>query len=185
MEKKYAALFDLDGTLFDTGDVNYYAYREALSVYDMSLERAYFVEKCNGRHYTQFLPQIMGGTENMESVHKLKKELYSKYLGQARANFHLFEMIKGMTGTYRLAIVTTASRKNTMELLSYFGHGGTFEHMVTQDDITKAKPDPQGYLLAMEHFGIKAENTVIFEDSNVGLAAARETGASVMKVDKF
>lgn len=47
------------------------------------------------------------------------------------------------------------------------------------------KPDPEGFIIAMNHFGIDAEHTVIFEDSEVGIMAARETGASVNIVDKF
>ena len=37
--KDYLALFDLDGTLFDTGDVNYYAYKDALEPYEIKLDK--------------------------------------------------------------------------------------------------------------------------------------------------
>ena len=43
--KKYLALFDLDGTLFDTTDVNYYAYKDALSSFGVELTRDYFISK--------------------------------------------------------------------------------------------------------------------------------------------
>jgi beta-phosphoglucomutase len=183
--KKYAALFDLDGTLFDTGEVNYYAYRDALEPFGVSLDREYFVVRCNGRHYTEFLPEVMGDCGHIEDVHKAKKDAYVKNLDKARVNTHLFEMIKGMRESYHLAVVTTASRKNAFDILGHFGYTDLFEYMVCQEDISRVKPDPQGFLMAMEHFNMSPEKTVIFEDSDVGIQAARAAGAAVMVVNKF
>lgn len=183
--KSKLALFDLDGTLFDTGDVNYYAYKDALSPYGIELDKEYFVTKCNGRHYTEFLPVIMGNEKNIEDVHKNKKKTYVDNLDKAKCNQKLFDIAKSLKDTYYLAIVTTASKKNTMDILSYFGYENLFDYIVTQEDITKVKPNPQGFLMAMEHFGISAESTLIFEDSEVGIQAAENTGAAVMIVDRM
>ena len=185
MEKKLLALFDLDGTLFDTSDVNYCAYRDALAPFAVELDREYFRTFCNGRHYTEFLPKIMGTTGHMEEVHKLKKSAYAANLPKARANTHLFQMIQAMAPVYHLAVVTTASRQNATDILRHFGYGDLFSFLVTQENITRVKPDPQGFLLAMAHFGMDAAHTVIFEDSPVGIQAARATGATVMVVDQF
>ena len=185
MEKKLVALFDLYGTLFDTSDVNYYDYRDALAPSSVELDREYFQTFCNGRHYTEFLPKIMGNADHIEEVHKRKKNTYAANLPKARANTHLFEMINAMAPVYHLAIVTTASRQNATDILKHFGYGDLFGLLVTQEDITRVKPDPQGFLLAMAHFGMDAEHTVIFEDSPVGIQAARATGASVMVVNQF
>lgn len=184
MEKKLA-IFDLDGTLFDTKNVNYYAYRDALKPYNIELDKEYFVTKCNGRHYTEFLPQIMGSLKYIEEVHYAKKDTYAANLSKARVNIHLFEMIKTMRSNYHIAIVTTASRKNTTDILTYFGYQDLFEYMVTQEDITKVKPNPQGFNLAIKHFHTNAEATVIFEDSEVGIQAAKSTGATVFVVSQF
>ena len=185
MKKNYLAIFDLDGTLFDTREVNYYAYRDALSEFGIELDRDYFVTECNGRHYTEFLPFIMGGTKYIEEVHQAKKNAYKVNLDKARINRHLFEMIKIMQPVYHIAIVTTASMKNVLDILAYFGSEKWFEYMITQEDIERVKPDPQGFDMAMKHFGAVPERTVIFEDSEVGIQAAEATGATVMVVRKF
>ena len=185
MNKELLALFDLDGTLFDTTDVNYHAYRDSLKPFGVPLDREYFITRCNGRHYTEFLPQIMGGSGHIEEVHKAKKLKYAEHLGRAKENGHLFRIIRGIRDSYHLAIVTTASRKNTEDILRHFGYFDLFEYMITQEDITRVKPDPQGFLLAMEHFGIDAEHTVIFEDSDVGIEAAKRTGAAVFVVGQM
>lgn len=183
--KKNLAIFDMDGTLFDTGNVNYYSYKEALGKYGIELDEEYFIKECNGRHYKQFLTDIMGGSDNIEQVHELKKELYAANLVHARANTHLFNMIDSMRDIYHIAIVTTASKKNVYDILSRFGYENYFEYVITQEDITRAKPDPQGFNMAMEHFGVAPENTVVFEDSEVGIQAARASGASVFIIDRF
>lgn len=186
MKKKYLAIFDLDGTLFDTVDVNYNAYRDALAKFDVKLDYDYFAEKCNGRRYTEFLPKIMGElADHIEEVHQAKKNAYIENLDKARVNVHLLEIIKNIKRTYHIAIVTTASRKNAMDILSYFGYQDLFEYMISQEDITHVKPDPEGFNLVMNHFEMEANHVVIFEDSDVGIQAAKATGATVFVVDKF
>ena len=183
--KKYLALFDLDGTLFDTSDVNYYAYKDALSSFGVELTRDYFISKCFGKNYKEFLPVILGGSEHIEDVHKEKKNLYCSYINKANINSHLFRIIDSIKQEYYLGIVTTASRKNTIEILEYFGYKDYFDYIVTQESIKNMKPNPEGYLTIMNHFGIDAFHTIIFEDSDVGIKAARATGASVLVVNRL
>lgn len=185
MNKKRLALFDLDGTLFDTRDVNYAAYKEALLPYGISLDEKYFKTQCNGRHYTEFIPVIMGTTEYLENVHRAKKEAYAKNLNKAKMNQHLFEIIRHLKKDYYCAVVTTASRKNAMEILLHFQVENLFDLVITQEDITLPKPNPQGFLLAMKQFEIPSENTMIFEDSDVGVTAARATEATVFVANQF
>lgn len=183
--KTKLAIFDLDGTLFNTDDVNYKAYREALRPYGIELDREYFVKYCNGRHYKEFVPKIMGNSEHLEAVHDKKKEYYKTFLDDAVVNKHLFSMIEAMRDSYYTAVVTTASRKNVEDILGRFGVKDSFDYCITQEDIHKPKPNPEGFLLAMEHFGVTPEDTVIFEDSDVGIEAARASGAAVFVADRF
>ena len=183
--KDKLAIFDMDGTLFDTGEVNYRAYRDALLPYGIDLNRDDFVTKYNGRHYTEFLPVIMGTSEYLEAVHQAKKVAYVANLAHARVNLHLLGLIRLMRQEYYTAIVTTASRKNTQDILRHYSSEDEFDLTLTQEDITKVKPDPEGFLKAMEHFGADAAHTVIFEDSDVGIQAAKASGATVIRIIQF
>lgn len=183
--KDNLALFDLDGTLFDTSNVNYLAYKKALEPFGVRLDKEHFIEKCNGKHYTEFLPRIMGTDEYLEEVHKSKKKYYAEYLGEARVNKHLFNIISFIGNKYYKAIVTTASKQNTTDILKHFGYENIFDRIISQEDISKTKPDPEGFLRAMQIFNIDAKHTVIFEDSDVGVEAANKTGATVFIVGRF
>lgn len=179
------AIFDLDGTLFDTREVNYHAYREALLPFSITLDHDYFITKCNGRHYTEFIPKIMGTADALEEVHANKKATYAKNLDKAKENVHLFQFIHAIKAEYYIAIVTTASKKNLQDILEYFDYLELFDLLITQEDVMQVKPDPEGFLKAMDYFGVSAEHTVIFEDSEVGIQAARASGATVFVVNKF
>ena len=130
----------------------------------------------------------MGGDPDpalLERVHDRKKELYSACLGAARKNEALFALLAAMRPTARLGLVTTGSRQNATEILDYFGCRDWFAVILTSEDVVHNKPDPEGYLRAMELLGAAPETTMIFEDSSTGLAAARATGATVFVADRF
>lgn len=178
------AIFDLDGTLFDTSSVNYEAYRLALKDFNIELDEDFFKSECNGKHYKQYLPLISCNlnTQDMEHIHDKKKVLYKTCLYYAVQHSHLFDMIKLMRTSYYTAIVTTASRLNCEEILNYFNCKDEFDLILTQEDVSKMKPNPEGFLKAMQYFDIHSSNTIIFEDSDAGVAAAIASGASVMRI---
>lgn len=183
--KDKLAIFDLDGTLFNTEDVNYFAYKKALEKYGYDIEKEYFTKKCNGRHYTEFLPKIVENESIIDNIHILKKEFYHSYLDKALLNEHLFQIIKLIKEEYYIAIVTTASRRNCEEILEHFMVKNLFDKIITQEDVEKVKPNPEGFIRAMNFFNIQPKSTIIYEDSQVGIEAAIKSEASVVAVKKF
>ena len=185
-KKERLLIFDLDGTLCDTKAVNYHAYREALEKYDYVLDYKYFCERCDGQYYKDFLPAIgVSDIEEQEKIHDIKKETYIHHIDKAIMNDRLMGIIDAAKETHYIAIVTTASKKNTMELLNRFQVGAKFDLVLTREDVEKHKPDPEGFRIAMQHFGVLPEKTLIFEDSESGLKAAQASGAGYVKVFDF
>ena len=180
------AIFDMDGTLYNTNNVNYYSYKEALEQYNVAIDYDYYCKFCNGRHYKIFIsPLVNNDEEKVEKIHEMKKKFYSNHLDKIIINEHLFNIISLIKKEYKIALVTTASKKNTMELLEYTNKEKMFDYILTQEDIKNPKPDPDGFLKAMAKFNAKPKDTIIFEDSKVGIEAAQKTGASVIIIDKF
>lgn len=184
--KNKLTLFDLDGTLFDTKDVNFYSYKEALEEYGLTIDYEYYCKYCNGKKYNTFLPIICGfNDERINKIHASKKKLYSKYLAKARINNELFNLIKQIKNDTYIGLVTTASKKNTMDILSFFKVKSLFDLIITQEEVTKPKPDPEGFIKAIEHFGIDRNNVVIYEDSTEGVEAARKCTDHVVVVTGY
>lgn len=180
------AIFDMDGTLFNTNDVNYFAYKEALGVFNVDMDYDYYCNYCNGRHYKVFIPPLVDNDEEkIEAIHKMKKVAYSKYLDKVKVNERLFDIIKLIKNEYKIVLVTTASKKNTEDILNYTQKIDLFDDIITADDISKPKPDPEGFNLAIEKYNVDSKNVIIFEDADVGIEAALKTGATIFKVEKF
>lgn len=183
--KKHLAMFDMDGTLFQTDEVNFLSYRQAMRETGFDLDRATFAG-WNGRAYSDFLPGALeNDQQQVKAVHDRKKELYRTYLSEAKKNAHLFRMLEQMKDSYHIALVTTASAQNCRDILAHFKVEHLFDLFVTQEDVTRPKPHPEGFLKAMKHFEMGAENCMIFEDSESGLKAANQTGATVFAVHHF
>ncbi len=184
---KKLAIFDLDGTLFDTRKVNYLSYKQALATQGYDLDYDFYTENCNGKYYKDYLPLIIPNPDQelFEIIHNFKKKVYSSNLSSSKVNEHLFTMIDALKQTYHIALVTTASRDNCMDILTYFNKQNEFELILTHNDVSKVKPDPEGFLKAMDYFKIDAKHTIIFEDSEAGIEAAEKTGATVFAVTQF
>ena len=180
------AIFDLDGTLFNTVPVNYGAYKEALERYGFSIDYDYYKKECNGKNYMEFIPQIVGDSGSMvEEIHCQKVENYHKYLDKAIPNCNLLQMAMILKKSCYTAIVTTASKKNTFQLLKHFKCIDYFDAVFTGEDYENCKPDPEGFFLAMNFFGVKKNDTIIFEDSDEGIEAARRSGADYCVVMRY
>ena len=189
MKKQGLIAVDLDGTLIDTVAVNAESYRRALESFGFTLDYDYYAAYCNGRHYRAFLQPLMGGNpsaEDVERVHDRKKELYSDFLDMVRPNTALMEILRTMQAAgHDLACVTTGSKQNATEVLEHFGVRELFGLIVTGEDVEKQKPDPEGYCKAMAYFHVTPAETMIFEDSGIGLEAAKASGATVFRVEQF
>ncbi len=76
----------------------------------------------------------------------------------------------------RLAVATTGSRSWVEPLLAAVAGRARFEAVVTGDDVTERKPDPEAFVLVLERLGLPAVAAVAVEDSANGLRAAQSAG---------
>ena len=79
----------------------------------------------------------------------------------------------------------SASKENTNDILDEFKIREMFDLVLTHEDIERPKPDPDGFITAMDYFGVLPKESVIFEDSDVGVKAAEASGATVFVVKGY
>ena len=74
-----------------------------------------------------------------------------------------------------MAIVTSSDRKKMQALYSQYPEFPTlFDQIITGDMVTRAKPDPDCFLLGAKLIGVGIKDCIVFEDSRNGLIAARQ-----------
>ena len=103
-----------------------------------------------------------------------------------RTNNKLLEFIALMKRNgVKTALASTAQKQNIYNLLDYIKQSSLFDLIITGSDVMESKPNPECFLSIMSHFNCKAEATLIFEDSPVGIEAAIQSQAQYIQICKF
>ncbi len=181
-----ALLFDLDGTLVDTREANFAAYRDAFAESGHELTPEQFVGTW-GRDSRDFIPDLLPGIDpgGVDTIRKAKSRLYAELLHQTAANDALIAFLRLVAPTHRTALVSTAKSGNGKQILETHGLTPLFDVVVWGDEVTRSKPDPEGYLKALEFLGADASASLAFEDSETGRQAALAAGLMVLEVPHF
>jgi len=179
-----AFLFDLDGTLVDTRESNYLAYRDAFLDAGYDLTREVFATTW-GKDSREFIVDLLprATPADVLRIRNRKAEVYEAHLPQSRLNTGLVELVRHARDHVRTALVTTAKRLNVEQTLRTHGIAHLFEVIVNGDDVIRPKPHPEAYLLALQTLRLDASQGLAFEDSGPGVAAAAAAGLDVVKVD--
>lgn len=178
-----AIITDFDGTLVDTFEANLRAYQKAFGDVDMSLTAEKYRE-CFGYRFERFMMAMaVHDDKKANYIREAKKEYYPQYFEFLKPNHALIGLIESfhaMGG--KTAIASTARKENLMNVVNYLGIGGHFDLIIAGVDVKQGKPSPEIYLKAMTALQVKPEETLIFEDSQVGIDAAKAAGAYLLTV---
>ena len=177
---------DLDGTLVDTKKLNFLSYKKAFDEINFELKEKLFFDAL-GLEYESFVKKIIPNiTHNQSKSIRVAKNLYfDEYIKYAELNKSLANFLYLNKVNIPIALATSASKINVNKLLRYFDIADLFKLIITSEDVKRPKPDPECFSKIMKSFNVKPSNTLIFEDSIVGLMAANTSGANVIKIDNW
>lgn len=176
-------VFDMDGTLFFTEEANFRAYERAFGEVGVRLTHEAY-SAAFGVRFDALVARVAPHLDAAQAarVKELKARYYRDCFSLVRPNTELLGFLRAMRPGRVTALATTSSRGNAMALLEHFGCLKEFDHLVFGEDVQRAKPDPECYLLVMRKAGVPPAKCLIFEDSEFGLQAAEASGANVLKV---
>ena len=123
-----------------------------------------------------------GDEAKIDAVHDAKLAAYPALFHRIRENTALFSLLQTLRADYHTALVTSATRCSVEAILRYFHRENCFDLLLTNVEVPHKKPAPDGFLMAMEHFGVAPADTIIFEDSPEGIQAAQASGAPYLLV---
>ncbi|EJW89529.1 HAD-superfamily hydrolase, subfamily IA, variant 3 [gut metagenome] len=178
-----ALITDFDGTLVDTFEANLRAYQQAFASQGLSLSPEKYRE-CFGYRFERFMTEVGVCDETVaHAIKEAKKEYYPRYFDYLKPNKALIDLMASLKAMgVKTAIASTARKENLMNAVNHLGIADHFDLIFAGVDVKQGKPSPEIYLKAMETLGVAPEETLIFEDSPVGIEAAQASGAQYMIV---
>jgi len=118
----------------------------------------------------------------VETVSLRKENLYYELLPQLKAVPEVLEHIEAEHGRTPFAVVSGSTRESVTASLVSLKLFDRFDALVCAGDYRKSKPDPEAFLLAATRLGVAAEACLVFEDTEMGIQAARAAGMASVKV---
>ncbi len=174
-----AVIFDWDGTLADTKRAVVHAFQKVLVeagcvVTDRFIERRMGIgtkktleealRECNNEFDDKMLENLV--SEKIESQIELFKTV-SLFEGAT-------ELLEELQGRTKIALATMSGRKVVDKLLPEKRIEGCFDVVVTADEVSKPKPDPEVFMVSAAKLGVAPEDCVVIEDSVFGVRAAKK-----------
>ena len=177
--KIQGVLFDLDGVLLDSEGQYSIFWRAMDERFPTGVED--FSNYIKGFH----LARILGYFANDEIREQIVQALVEF---EKNMRFEFFPGAIALVKRLRdmgipMAIVTSSDHKKMQALFSQHPEfPALFDTIITGDMVTRAKPDPDCFLLGAQRLGVDIKDCVVFEDSRNGLIAARASGARVIGI---
>lgn len=183
MSRLKAVITDFDGTLVNTFEANFMAYREAFRDCRLTLSEEHY-RKCFGLRFDRFMDA--SGIENIgirEAIREAKSKYYPGYFDRLKVNRPLLEFIRAfrLSGG-KTAVASTARERNLMNALKHIGALDYFNLILAGESVSQGKPSPEIYLKAAEALEVAPEEVLVFEDSPVGFQAAEAAGMNYVAV---
>jgi len=180
MNKKIKGfIFDLDGVLVDTAKYHYLAWKKFASMfnYDFTEEENEEFKGVSRKRCLDILLAKVGVEATQEQIDQWliqKNEDYLNYISSMDAS----EVLPGVKAfldllkANHIPMAVGSASKNAIPILEKLGLLSYFVEVVDGNKVSKAKPDPEVFLLAAQSLGVANDQTVVFEDAIAGIQAA-------------
>jgi len=178
-----AVIFDLDGVIVDTMDLHHEASRRSFSEAGLVVSKGELkkMDTMRSKEAFKHFFELKTDQEIEEMVSK-KYVFLKKSVSGIKPFSGFFEFFFQVKGKYPLAIVSSSRRDFVEFILKEIGEENSFKIIVGAEDVSKGKPDPEGYLKAAKELGVEAEQCLVLEDSLYGIKSAKAAGMKCIAV---
>lgn len=179
-------IFDLDGVLVKTSHIHTSAFRQAaLRLFSDEIAMDPILDASNGQRTVDKLEELRTKYNltdaDIVKFGVLKHELTLKQMHSIEPTNSVTEAVRALHDKgYILTVASNSRRQYVNTILDAIDLSHFISHTVAGDEISKPKPDPEIFERIMNLY---QKETVVFEDSDIGIHAATVAGAKVIKVD--
>ena len=178
-------IFDCDGTLADTMPAHFVAWTSMLSRHGIPFPEIRFYEL--GGVPTAQIIRILSQESGVPvtDVNAMVWEKEAAFLESIHA-VKPMEKVVAVANAYRgklpIAVASGGYRETITRTLDVLGIRDWFDAMVTAEDTARHKPEPDVFLEAARRIGVAPEFCLVFEDTDIGLLAAKRAGMASVDV---
>jgi beta-phosphoglucomutase len=181
-----AVIWDMDGTLVDTAELHFAAWKQLAGELGLPFSRADFAATF-GQRNPEILRQLFGTRFNDSEIADLGERKEIAYRAAAEHGVDLLPGARRLLEALhaagcKQAIGSSAPRTNLELILKLTRTEHLFEALVTMEDTQRGKPDPQVFLVAAAKLGVAPERCVVVEDAVAGVQAAHAGGMKCIAV---
>ncbi len=174
-----AAVFDFNGTLSDDEPILYAIYAEMFAANGRPLSQQQYVDELAGNSEEEIIGRWLG--HDRPDLPELVRERIDRYKVAVADGSTVYaevrEAVRHAAARMPVAIVSGAAREEIVPVIDATGLAPLIVGIVAAGDVAHGKPHPEGYLRALALFeGIRAEEVIVFEDTEVGITAAKAAG---------
>lgn len=186
-EMPAAVIFDMDGVLVNSNPYHLAKWIDFLDHHQISYKEEDLPElilgKRNDTAFRHFLGPDLTPQESKRLSEEIEETFRRVFKPHARPLPGLDKLIKECRAAgIPMAVASSAVRTNIEFVVDALGYRPYFRTMVSGDDVTHAKPDPEIYLKAARDLGIDPTDAVAFEDSYVGIDAVKNAGMKCVAI---
>jgi HAD superfamily hydrolase (TIGR01509 family) len=184
-----AVIFDMDGVLVDADKWHYNALNVALQHADVDpiswQEHLTVYKGIPTREKLRILTERKGlDPELWPIVARTKQEVTQQIIESfSQPDGEKIEMLRLLSRRYPIVVCSNSIRATVDVMLAGAGLTEYIDFTLSNEDIERSKPDPEVYFAAFERLGVRPEECVIIEDSDVGKAAAIASGGVLCSVN--
>ena len=180
---KKAAIFDMDGLLFDTERLFQKAWREEAGSIGITLPDVFTTQICgtSGEKQAQIVRDYFPGKDPLEIMKKVQSRVYEqKEIPLKKGTKEILEGMKkqGML----MAVASSSPLPMIRQNLEKTGTGSYFHTIVSGQQVEKGKPEPDIFLLAARETGVDPADCYVFEDSINGILAGQAAGCACIMI---
>lgn len=188
MNKIKAVIFDMDGVLIDAKEWHYESLNKALRLFGYEISRYEHLVTYDGLPTASKL-NMMSLEKNLpKGLHKYINALKQQYTMEeiflhCRPMFiHEYALSTLKSQGYRLAVASNSIRASVEIMMKKSNLEKYLDFYLSNEDVRKAKPDPEIYQTAIEKLGLLPKECLVVEDNKNGIQSATAAGAHVLKV---
>lgn len=185
-ENHDAFIFDMDGTLVDTGDLHEDAWVKTLYSFGIPVDRALMRSLCGVSTLdtlSLLIDKFKVQTDVSPSeIAEFKESIVINSSAQNVKPTRLQALVKRYAGKRLMSVGTGAHTREAQNILLSCDLHRYFQHIVGANLVEQSKPSPDIFLLCAELMGVNPRRCIVFEDAPLGVQAAMSAGMSVVDV---